>query len=80
MVGDFNIILDGKAKTDNKRIDRNAVKEFSDWIKDIDMTKIPSRVFQYTWSNKKEKDRRVYAKIDHMFCNGHRKTPLSTGF
>lgn len=36
----FNIILDGHGKTGRKMVDRNVIKEFIDWIEDIDMVNI----------------------------------------
>lgn len=72
---DFNIVLDCHGKACRKRIDRrNIVKEFTHWIKDIDMVSILSRGFEYTWSNNRDGDQSVYTKIDHMFCNDHWKT------
>lgn len=68
-MGDFNIVMNNRAKLGSKRIDRNAVKDFIVWINDIDVAYIPSRGFEHTWSNNRDEDQRVYTKIDHMFCN-----------
>lgn len=35
----------------------------------MDVLPIPSRGFEYTWSNKREANNRTYTKIDHMFGN-----------
>lgn len=64
----FNIILDSRGKG-NKRVDRNAIKESERWIQKMDVLYIPSREFEFTWSNKKEEYNRIYNRIDHMFCN-----------
>lgn len=69
IMGDFNIVLDGSGKKGNKRIDRYAVKEFTDCIQELDAFYIPSRGFEFTWSNKREVGSKIYAKIDHAFCN-----------
>lgn len=69
IMGDFNIILDSQDKIGEKRIDRNAIREFKDWIRDMDIINLPSRGCKYTWSNNRSGDQRVYTKIDHMFCN-----------
>lgn len=69
---DFYIILDSQGATSREKIDRNAIKEFTDWIKDLDMVIILCRGFKYTWSNNRDYDK--YAKIDHMFCNEHWKS------
>lgn len=66
IMGDFNIILDSSGKKRNKGIDKNGIKEFKDWM---NLFHIPSRGFEFSWSNKREASNRVYTKIDHMFCN-----------
>lgn len=37
IMGDFNIVMNSRGKLGSKRIDRNAVTDFTDWIKDMDM-------------------------------------------
>lgn len=51
------------------RVDRNAIKEFKDWIQRMDILKIHSKGFEFTWSNKTDETNRIYIRIDHMFCN-----------
>lgn len=68
-MGDFNVVLDSCGKKRNQRIDRGAVQEFQDCIHFLDVLSMPSRGFQFTWSNKREAGSRVYSKIDHSFCN-----------
>lgn len=69
IMGDFNIVINSRGKSGTKRIDRNAIRDFIDWINDMDMSYIPSRGCEFTWSNNRDGDQRVYTKIDHMFCN-----------
>lgn len=68
---DFNTILDTQEKTERKKVDMIGLKEFNEWIKDIDTVNIPSRGLEYIWSNNRDEDKSVYLKIDHMFCNEH---------
>lgn len=68
-MGDFNAILDSKGKKGNKKFDKNASKEFRKFLQVIDVMNIPSRRFEFTWSNKRDVENRIYTKIDHAFCN-----------
>lgn len=72
-MGDFNVILNSQGKLGRHRVDKNAIKEFNEWIQDLDLAPIPSTGFKYTWSNRREWENRTYSKIDHMFCNEHWK-------
>lgn len=69
IMDDFNVILDSQGKKGHKKIDKYGVQEFQDWIRDVDVLHIPSRGFEFFWSNKREVNCRTYTKIDHMFCN-----------
>lgn len=66
--GDFNTTLDVRWKIGKKKIDRSAVKDFTDWISDMDMVCMSSRGFKYIWSNNRANDQVVCPKIDHMLC------------
>lgn len=65
----FNIILDSRGKKGNKKIDRNTITEFRECIQEIDALHLPSKGFEFTWSNKRGVDSRIYTKIDHLFCD-----------
>lgn len=69
LMGDFNIIINSRGKIGRHRVDRNAIKDFTDCIHDLDLAVIPSTGFKYTWSNRREGENRTYTKIDHMLCN-----------
>lgn len=39
--GDFNIVLSNFEKIGRRRVDKNAIREFNDWIQDLDLASIP---------------------------------------
>lgn len=63
----FNIILGISGKTGSKKINRNVIKKFTDWVKDIDMINIFSTGFDYALSNKKDEKQRIYTKLTIFF-------------
>lgn len=48
IMGDFNVILNNQGKLGKYRADRHAIRDFNEWVQDLDLAPIPSSGFKYT--------------------------------
>ena len=62
LLGDFNVILHSWERVGPFRCDRR-VKDFSDWIRDLDLIDIPLQGMKFTWRRNESK-----SKLDRGLC------------
>ncbi|XP_060200788.1 uncharacterized protein LOC132629065 [Lycium barbarum] len=69
VLGDFNNVLLVQDRINGQPVHIHETTDFQNCIKDIGLGQLTRRGYQYSWSNKKDAESRVYSLIDWIFGN-----------
>ncbi|XP_019266476.1 PREDICTED: uncharacterized protein LOC109243918 [Nicotiana attenuata] len=69
ILGDFNSILSAGDRINGAPVHQHELIDFQQCIEDIGVWKITKQDCQFSWSNKRDVDERIYSHIDWAFGN-----------